>query len=405
MNFPYFISKRITSEANSSFASIISKLAVISISVGLAAMILAFFILGGFQQTIKEKIYNFKGHLEITKYNMGNSLDEKSISFNSDFYTAKDQFDFIDHVQAFAYKAGLIKTKEEVEGVIFKGVDSQFDTLRFSTNMRTGRFIQHPEDGYSTEVVLSKHIANKLKLKLGDQFMIHFVQNPPRFRRLKLVGIYETGLEEFDKSVIVGDIRMIQRLNEWKEDQVGGFEIFVKDINQIDEAENVLFNAIDADLYVDKVSDKYNQIFDWLGLLNQNVTVFLGLILIVACFNMISILLILILERTYMIGVLQALGASKRQVKRIFLLKGMLLVSKGLFYGNLIGLMIALIQDQFHLVPLDAANYYMYYVPISWDYQSLISLNLLTFLVVSLALGIPMAVVSRIKPIAAIRFN
>ncbi|MEP1782213.1 MAG: FtsX-like permease family protein [Reichenbachiella sp.] len=405
MNFPYFISKRITSEANSSFSSIISKLAVISISVGLAAMILAFFILGGFQQTIKEKIYNFKGHLEITKYNMGNSLDEKSISFNSDFYQQKEHFEFIDHVQAFAYKAGLIKTKDEVEGVIFKGVDIHFDTLRFRANMLTGRFIQHPETGYSNEVVLSTHIAKKLRLNLGDQFMIHFVQNPPRFRRLKLVGLYETGLEEFDKSVIIGDIRMIQRLNEWGAEQVGGFEVFVKNKRKIDEAENVLFNAIDADLYVDKVSDKYNQIFDWLGLLNQNVTVFLGLILIVACFNMISILLILILERTYMIGVLQALGASKRQVKRIFLFKGMLLVSKGLVYGNLIGLLIAFIQDQFKLVPLDAANYYMYYVPISWDYESLIGLNALTFLVVSLALGIPMTVVSRIKPIAAIRFN
>lgn len=405
MNFPYFISKRITSEANSSFSSIISKLAVISISVGLAAMILAFFILGGFQQTIKEKIYNFKGHLEITKYNMGNSLDEKSISLNSGFYQQKEEFKFIAHVQAFAYKAGLIKTKEEVEGVIFKGVDTYFDTTRFCTNMKAGRFIRHPESGYSNEVILSTHIAKKLRLKLDDQFMIHFVQNPPRFRRLKLVGLYETGLEEFDKSVIIGDLRMIQRLNEWGADQVGGFEIFVKNKKQIDEAENILFNAIDADLYVDKVSDKYNQIFDWLGLLNQNVTVFLGLILIVACFNMISILLILILERTYMIGVLQALGASKRQVKRIFLFKGMLLVSKGLIYGNLIGLLIALLQDQFQLVPLDAANYYMYYVPISWDYESLIGLNLLTFLVVSLALGIPMTVVSRIKPIAAIRFN
>ena len=336
---------------------------------------------------------------------MGNGLDEKSISFSSDFYKTKSQFDFIDHVQAFAYKPGLIKTKDEVEGVVFKGVDIQFDTARFSINMQKGRFIHHQEEGYTNEIILSKYIANKLRLKLEDEFMIHFVQNPPRFRRLKLVGIYETGLEEFDKSVIIGDLRMIQRLNEWNLDQVGGFEVFVKDVAILDDAENILFDAIDADLYVAKVSDKYNQIFDWLGLLNQNVTVFLGLILIVACFNMISILLILILERTYMIGVLQALGASKRQVKRIFLLKGMLLVTKGLVYGNLIALIIAFIQDKFQIVPLDAANYYMYYVPISWDYQSLIGLNLLTFVVVSFALGIPMTVVSRIKPIAAIRFN
>lgn len=405
MNFPYFISKRITSEANSSFSSIISKLAIISISVGLSVMILAFFILGGFQETIKEKVFNFKGHIEITKYNRNSSLEEEFVSLDSDFYKGREQYEFIDHIQPFAYKAGLIKTKDEVEGVVFKGVDEHFDTVRFSVNMKLGRSIKFAESGYSQEVMLSKYIVNRLGLEIGDDFMIHFVQNPPRFRRLKLVGIYETGLEEFDRNVIVGDIKMIQRLNGWNENQVGGLEVFVNNEELIDEYKDILYYETDSDLYVEKVSDKYGQLFEWLGLLNNNLRFLLTIILFVACFNMISILLILILERTYMIGVLQALGASKRQVKRIFLFKGMLLVTKGLVYGNLIALIIALIQDQFQLVPLDAANYYMYYVPISWDYESLIGLNVLTFLVVSLALGIPMTVVSRIKPIAAIRFN
>jgi lipoprotein-releasing system permease protein len=218
-------------------------------------------------------------------------------------------------------------------------------------------------------------------------------------------GICETGLEDFVISGSIGGVGVGQRLNNWDQNQVGGFEVYVKDTQQIEESENYLFNAIDTDLYVDKVSDKYSQIFDWLELLNQNVTVFLALILIVACFNMVSILLILILERTYMIGVLQALGASKGQVKKVFLFKGMLLVGKGLLYGNLIACILAYLQDQFHLVPLDAANYYMYYVPIAWDYQALIGLNLLTFFIVSMALAIPMVVVSRIKPITAIRFD
>lgn len=405
MNFPYFISKRITKESNSSFASVISRLAVISVSVGLAAMILSFFILGGFQQTIKDKIYNFKGHLEITKYNLGNSLDQKSVSTNSLFYQSKDDFDFIDHVQSFAFKAGLIKTKEDVEGVVFKGIGVEFDTARFHESMIAGRSVRFDSASYSKEIIISKHTATKLRLKVDDKLMLHFVQNPPRFRQLTVVGLYETGLEEFDKSIVMGDLKLIQRLNNWENDQVGGFEVFINDELEIKQAEEFLYDKIDSDLYVDKTDDKYSQIFDWLGLLDQNVTVFLGLILFVACINMVSILLILILERTYMIGVLQALGASKSQIRKVFILNGMILIGKGLFYGNCIALVIAFIQDQFHLIPLDATNYYMYYVPILWDMTSLITLNILTFLVVTITLFIPMTVVSHIKPIAAIRFS
>lgn len=405
MNLPYFISRRITSDNQSSFSSIISRIAVVSIAVSLAAMILAFFILGGFKETIKNKVYNFKGHLEVTKYNFGNSMEEPAVSTNSDFNKFYKDLDYIDHVQDFAHKAGLLKTDEEVQGVIFKGVGRNFDTTRFSPNMVAGRLFHFDDSTYSQEVIISRKISRSLRLNVNDKVFISFVQNPPRTRRLLITGIYETGLEEFDKQLIMGDIGLVRRMNNWADTLVGGYEVFIKDPNKMEEAEEDLFNMIDMNLFVDKISDKYIQLFDWLNLLNQNVGIFLALLLIVSVINMISILLILIMERTNMVGVLQALGSPRRQIKRIFVYNGMLLIGKGLLWGNIVAIVVAYLQDEFKLIPLDPENYYMYFVPIHWDFVALIGLNILTFVVVSMALGIPTLVISRIKPIAAIKFD
>lgn len=383
----------------------ISKIAVVSIAVSLAAMILAFFILGGFKETIKNKVFNFKGHLEVTKYNFGNAVDEQAVSTNSDFTHFYKDIDYIDHIQSFAHKAGLLKTKEEVQGVIFKGVGRDFDTTRFGSNIVAGRLFGFKDSTYSQEVIISKKISRTLRLNVDDDVFISFVQNPPRTRKLHITGIYETGLEEFDKQLIIGDIGLVQRMNNWADTLVGGYEVFIKDPDRMTEAEEDLFDIIDMNLFVDKISDKYVQLFDWLNLLNQNVAVFLGLLLVVSVINMISILLILIMERTNMVGVLQALGSPRKQIKKIFIYNGMLLIAKGLLWGNVVALSVAFIQDKFKVIPLDPENYYMYFVPIHWDFIMLITLNILTFLVVSLALGIPTLVVSRIKPIAAIKFD
>ena len=368
-------------------------------------MILAFFILGGFQETIKNKIYNFKGHLEITKYTLSSSFDDQAINLNTDFYNHYEQYDYVEHVQEFAHKAALLKTKEEVQGVVFKGFGRTFDSTRFKQNLLEGRMFHFNDSTYSKEVIISKKIARTLRLNVDDNVLIYFVQNPPRFRRLNITGIYETGLEEFDQRLIIGDIGLVQRMNNWGDTLVGGYEVFIKDPKDLDKAEDQLFRVVDVDLYVDKVSDKYIQIFDWLGLLDQNVSIFLTLILVVAAINMISILLILIMERTYMIGVFMALGATSRLIRRIFLFNGMILIYKGLFWGNLIALTISYLQYEFKLIPLDPENYYMYYVPISWDFGKLITLNILTFAMISLALLVPTVIISRIKPIAAIRFD
>lgn len=405
MNFPYFISRRISQDKESTFARTISNMAVFSIALGLCAMILSYFILGGFQKTVKDKIYNFKGHLEISKYSLGSNFDENAISIGRDFVDSLYAFEFIDHTQTYAYKAGMLKTKEEVEGVMIKGVGRMFDTLRFDENMTAGRFLHFDDSTYSRELVLSDHIARKLRLEIGDKVTVYFVQNPPKFRRLQVVGLYETGLEEIDKSMVIGDIGLVQRLNNWPDTLVGGVEIFVKNGEDKDQAMDVLFESLDSDLYVDKVSNSYAQIFDWLELLSQNVSVFLVLILIVACINMISILLILIMERTYMIGVFQAIGAGKAQIKKVFMYNGLILVFKGMILGNVLAMALAFLQDQFHLIPLDPVNYYMHFVPIDWNLKAMILLNLLTFTVVWLTLRIPLAVITRIKPVAALKFD
>jgi lipoprotein-releasing system permease protein len=405
LNFPYFISKRIIKQNQSSFSAIISRIAVVSIAVSLAAMILAYFILGGFQDTIKKKVYDLNGHLEITKYNFGNSMDQPPVSTNSEFNQLYKDLDYIDHVQDFAFKDGLLKTKEEVYGVRFKGMGRNFDSTRFKSNMIEGELFRFNDTTYSQEVVISKKISQKLRLDIGDKVTIGFVEKRVRARPLQITGIYETGLEEFDKHIIIGDIGLVRRMNNWADTLVGGHEVFINDPDRMEELEEELFNLIDMNLYVDKISDKHVALFDWLNLLSQNVVILLTIVLFVACVNMISIVLILIMERTNMVGVLQALGSTRKQIRRIFLYNGMLLIAKGLFWGNLVALLLAFLQDKFKLIPLDPENYYMYFVPISWDFGILITLNIMTFLVVTLALGIPTIVVSRIRPIASIKFD
>lgn len=405
MNLAYFISKRINKSQTNSFSGTIHKIAVASIAIGLAIMIISFLILGGFQDTIKKKIFSFGGHIQVTKYTFGGGYGENPISLNMDLYTSPEKYGFVDHVQEFSYKPGLLKTEEEVYGVILKGVGKRFDTARFSRNIASGAFISFKDSAYSTDVLLSQKIADALKLGVGDEVIMYFIQDPPRFRKLNVKGIYSTGLEDFDETVIIGDISLVRRLNSWADTLAGGLEIFVNDFDHIGRAEEKLSEMVDYDLYVEKVSDRYIQIFDWLSLLNKNVIIFLTLILFVACFNMVSILLILIMERTQMIGMLKALGARNRQIRKIFMYNGMLMVAKGLLWGNLIGIGFGVLQDTFKVIPLDPVNYYMSFVPIQWNWGIVLGLNLLTFIMVGLVLVIPTMIIARINPIKAIHFD
>ena len=410
MNLSYFISKRI-SQGNpdtdkGGFSSIIHKIAVASITVGLSAAIVSFLIMKGFQETVQNKIYGFSSHIIVSKFTMNNSMEEQPFSYNVNIYNHPEELGVIDHIQEFSHKAGLIKTEDEVLGVVFKGVGRSFDLNRFRDNMIEGEFIHFPDSGYAREVVLSEIIANKLKTKVGDDIIIHFFQNPPRFRKLKVTGIYETNLSDyFDDKIIMGDIRMVQRLNGSADSIAGGLEIFVKDVNEVDEALTTIGDTMDYDLYLEKVSDKYIQVFEWLNLLSRQVNILLGIILTVVCVNMISVILILVMERTQMIGLLKAMGAQDRLIQSVFVYNGIHLIAKGLVYGNVIGLGLCYLQDTFKFITLNPQNYYMDYVPIGWNWEIVILLNVAVFVVVTLVLLLPTAIVTRINPIKAIRFD
>lgn len=406
MNLGYFISKRISREQRDGFSSITHKIAIVSIAIGLSAAIVSFLIMEGFQETIKNKIYSFSSHMIVTRFTMNNSMEEQPFFYNIDLYKNYKKYGFIDHVQEYSHKAGLIKTDEEVLGIVFKGVGKSFDLNAFSQNMVEGEFLHLPDSNYAFETVISRTIANKIKAKLNDEIIVHFFQNPPRFRKLKVVGIYETNLSDYyDSKVIIGDLRLIARLNDWADSVAGGLEVFVKDPKNIEEAYAAIGEDMDYDLYIEKVSDKYVQVFEWLGLISRQVNILLGVILTVVCVNMISVVLILVMERTQMIGLLKSMGAQNRLIRSIFIYNGMNLIAKGLLYGNAFGLGLCYIQFKFRLIHLNPHDYYMSFVPISWDWGMVIFLNLIVFTVVTLVLLVPTAIVSRINPIKAIRFD
>jgi lipoprotein-releasing system permease protein len=407
LNLSYFISQRITQgKQQEGFSNIIHKIAIISIAIGLAASIVSFLIMKGFQETVKSKIYNFSGHIVVTRFTMNNSQEEVGMDFHVPLYDHPEEFEGVRHVQEYAHKTGLIKTDNEVFGVVIKGVGKSFDLKTFQENMVGGEFLHLPDSGYSHEVVLSKTIASAIKANVGDDLIIHFFQNPPRFRKLKVVGIYETNLSEyFDSKVILGDIRMIQRLNEWPDSVAGGLEVYLDNPDDAEAAADSIGMQMDYDLNIEKVSEKYLQVFEWLHLLSRQVNILLAIILTVVCVNMISIVLILVMERTQMIGLLKAVGASNGTIRSIFMYQGVQLIIRGLFLGNFLGLGLCFIQWKYKLMTLNPHDYYMEFVPISWHWDIVLYLNLIILLIVTVVLLLPTMAISRINPIRSIKFD
>jgi lipoprotein-releasing system permease protein len=405
LNLSYFIAKRISFKRTGGFTGTIHRIAVASVAIGIAVSLISFMILGGFQDKISDKVFSFTGHYQVQKFVSSNAFEESPTSKSSDFYKNFPQNKLISHVQVYAHKPGLLKGDEEVEGVLMKGVGPDFDSLSFKKSIIKGRFIQFSDSGATNEILVSRKIADKLTLEVGERITMYFVQEPPRFRRFEIVGLYETFLENFDDKIIIGDIQTIRNLNGWSIDQVGGFEIFVHDNKKLDEMAEPIYNSLDFDLKLIQVTDKYIEIFDWLILLNNNVYIFLGLILFVAAFNMVSILFILIMERTQMIGILKALGSSNKQIRKIFVWNGVRIIGRGLLIGNGIAIAFGFLQDRFNIVALDPASYYMDFVPISWNWPVFFILNAAVLLVTTLVLFIPAMLISNIQPIKAIRFD
>jgi lipoprotein-releasing system permease protein len=415
MNLPYFIAQRLIKgrREGTSFSRPINVIAIIGIAMGLAVMILAVAILTGFKQQIREKVVGFGSHIQIMNFDSNTSFETIPISDTLKFIPLIKQIPGIAHIEAFATKAGIIRTDEDIQGVVLKGIGSDFDWKYFSANMVDGSVFTVADTGRpDNKVIISKKIADMLRLRTGDSFAMLFIQDPPRMRKFTISGIYETSLEEFDKMYVFCDIGQIKRLNGWNNDQVSGFEVFIRDFRKLDETTSAVRDAIgykiaeeDAKFKVTNIRMKYPQIFDWLNFQDINVIIIILLMLIVAGFNMISGLLILILEKTNMIGVLKSLGAEDNTIRRVFLYQAAYLIGKGLFWGNLIGIGLAYLQLKTSVISLDPSSYYIKTVPVNLELSHILLLNAGTMAAIILMLLVPTQLISRITPVKAIRYD
>lgn len=408
LNIEFFIAKSIQSGNKKNFSRPIIRIAVASISLGIAVMILAVFIVTGFQKEIRNKVVGFASHIQITRYNENNSLESSPVDREQAFYKQFKSNNDIRHIQVFATKAGIIKTDSDLMGIVLKGVDSDFDWTFFNDKLLRGKVLNLRDTGKLNDILISEVQASKLKIDTGQHILMYFInpgQTVPGVRKFKVCGIYKTGMDEFDKMFVYGDIKHIQKLNNWGSDQVGGFEIYIRDFDRLDEMANYIYNEIDYNLNCSSIKEIYPQIFDWLSFQDINVQIIIIMMLIVSAINMISALLILIIEKTSMIGILKALGMRNSRVRLIFLLNATLLIAKGLIWGNLIAIILSLVQRHWGLIKLDPASYYVSEVPVNIDIFMLLLINLGTIAVCTLVLIVPTFVITRITPCKAIRFK
>ncbi|CAI8375399.1 MAG: Lipoprotein-releasing system transmembrane protein LolE [Flavobacterium sp. SCGC AAA160-P02] len=410
MNYELFIAKRIISgkEHKSSISYPIIKIAITAISLGVIIMMIAIATGGGLREKIRTKISGFKGHIQITNYDANNSdVSIIPIDKNQDFYPNFSSVEGIKNVQVFANQVGLIRTKDDFEGIVFKGVSSDYDWTFFQEYLISGK-LPNFNQIRTRDVLLSKTIMDRLQLQLNDTINVTFFKNQnnklPSNRKLIITGIYNTGFLEFDKNIIIGDLRQVQRLNKWNENQVGGFEIILENFDDLQQKSNEIYKEIDATLDATSIISNYPGIFEWIELFDNNSWFIIIIMILVAGINMITALLVLILERVSMVGILKALGSSDWSIRKIFLYNASYLIIVGLFWGNLIGITILLLQKHIGFIALDPETYYVSQVPVSIDLLSIIILNIGTLVLCFVMLIIPSVIITKIQPSKSIRF-
>jgi len=411
LNLEYFIARRLVSakQHKSSISAPIIKIAIIAIAIGVMMMIIAVATGVGLQDKIREKISAFNGHIIISNYDDNQSeVSVEPISIKQDFYPTFKNIDGISHVQAVASKAGIIRTATAFEGVIYKGVGKDYNWQAMQEYIISGR-IPNLKGTLNTEVVLSQYLANKLQLKVGDKFNTFFMKEGgngmPNLRRFELVGIYNSGFQEFDATYLLGDIRHVQRINKWKEGQVGAFEVFITDFDNIKEKSQQVYKTIPSTLNAVPITEKYINIFEWLKLFDVNILVVIIIMIVVATINMVVALLVLILERTQMVGMLKALGANNWRVRKIFLYNAGYLIIKGLLWGNGLSLGLLLLQKYFGIITLRPENYYVNVAPVSIHVPAILIINAGTIIVCLVLLLIPSYIITKISPVKALRFD
>lgn len=374
------------------------------------AMILTLAFVNGFQQTVSEKVFSFWGHVRVQKYEPSRSLvaEETALTKNDTIEALLRSQPGVQKVQSFATKSAVLEKNKEIENVLLKGVEKDYDSMRLKPYLAEGRWLHFEDSSYSKEIIVSRPLATELLINLGDTITVYFISGDDgakTYRKLKVVGIYKTGIEEYDKLFVIGDLALIRRINNWAPDQTGGYEIFLSDYKKIDTTSTLLADALPYEWNARSIRKVYPNIFDWLNIQDMNRDVIFIVMAIVAIINLVTCLLILILERTRMVGVLKALGASDGLIQKIFLYHATVITTLGIGIGFVLGIGICILQSKYGFIRLDETSYYVAVAPVKIVWWQVAAVCLSTALVCFLALIIPTLLVRRINPVKAIQFR
>ena len=414
MNFPLFIARRIYSKSDGQ--RMVSKpairIATAGVAIGLAVMIVSVSVVFGFKHTIRDKVVGFGSHIQVGEFMTLQNADQRPVAMTDSMMTALRSTDGVRHVQRFAMRQGILKTDEDFLGVLFKGVGPEFDSTFIHQNIVEGSIPAFSDSSSTNKLLISKSMADKLRLKSGDRIFAYFIDNGVRARRFDISGIYQTNLSQYDDAICYIDLYTAVKLNGWEPDQVSGAEVSVENFLKIDEVEEIFINKVNRQ--VDKYGETYStktiqelnpQLFSWLELLDLNVWIILALMVAVAAVTMISGLLIIILERTTMIGVLKALGARNKTIRHTFLWFAVFMIGRGLLIGNLLGIGLVLLQRYTELIKLDPETYYVSTVPVEINIPLIILLNVATLLISLFILIAPSYLISHIQPAKSMRYE
>jgi lipoprotein-releasing system permease protein len=404
-----FIARRIAFNQQRSFSRFIIRLSVGATVISVMVMILTLAFTSGFQKTVSQKVFSFWGHIRVQSFESARVAiaEEMPVLRNDSVMQLPAINPAIRHVQAFATKNAILKTSETIEGVLFKGIEPQYDFNSINSFLVEGRWISFTDSGYSSEINLSAHTAAQLKLKVNDQVLIYFIQPgaPPRPRKLTVAGIFKTGIEEYDKLIAIGDLKLVQRLNNWDQEQIGGYEMLLHDYRQMETVSEDIVPYLPQGLQSNSIKAIFPNIFDWLALQDKTLFIVLGIMVAIAVLNLITCLLILVLERTRMVGILKALGARNGTVQKIFWFHGAIITGTGLLFGNLLGFLILWLQEKYGFIKLPEDAYYISQAAVDIVWWQILAVNIGTFMVCFLILLIPTFIVKRVQPVKAIQFR
>lgn len=401
MNFPLFVARRIRNTQETSFSKTVTWVGVGTISLGISIILIAFSILFGFKSAIQEKLTSFSGNIRVSKISGNHSVSENPIYKNSAWEKSVNQLSYIDHVQSHIQKPGILVGKTGLAGIVIKGIGQDIPRAQIKKNLIQGL----PYLKNSQDVIISQILAKQLKTSINQSLILYFLSQPERPRKVNVTGIYETGLDELDKIFILADRDWVGKMNGWSSDSLGSYEIILKKGVDLNQSAYYLEKDLPTEWKLETIEELYPSLFDWMNMLDRNIVIFISLLLIVACFNLIATLWVLIMERIPMVGLLKALGSSQKQIRTIFWWNGFFILIRGLLIGNIIAILFCYVQFTYKLIPLDPENYYMNFVPILWDTPTWIYVNVGTCLLVALTITIPTLFIKKIEPKDAINYK